>query len=302
MNANVLITGGTGLIGSRLTELLRQKGYQVSYLSRSKGDGEIKKYQWDIRKKTIDQEALKHTDFIVNLAGANLFEKKWTKEFKKEIIESRTESVNLIYHHLKNSPYSVKAFISSSAIGYYGADTGYEIINENGPAGDDFLSEVVQKWEASVSQMESLKIRTVKLRIGIVLSEKAGALKELLNPIRKGAGVVLASGKQYVSWIHIDDVCYMFIKAIEDENLHGVYNAVAPFPVRNEEFTKVAAAKVNRSILLPHVPEFALKFLLGSERAKILIGGNNVSSEKIVKEGFNFKFQKLDDAMNDLLK
>jgi hypothetical protein len=302
MKGKVLITGGTGLIGSRLTEILLQNGFEVSYLSRKKEDGKIKKYQWDIHKKTVDEEALTNADYIINLAGANVFEKKWNKEFKKEILESRTESVQLIYDTLKVIPHHVKAFISASAIGYYGLDTGEEWVNENAPGGDDFLAEVVENWEQAIKKIESLSIRTAIFRIGIVMSNKGGALEKLIGPIKKNAGAVIGSGKQYVSWVHIDDVCYMFLKALEDESVKGVYNATAPTPVTNHDLTHEAAKTVGKSIVLPNVPAFALKLMLGSEKASIVLGGNRVSSEKIAKTGYNFHYKELKSALQNLLK
>lgn len=300
MKGNVLITGGTGLIGSRLTQILRQKGYQVSYLSRSKGDGEVKKYLWNIEKQVLEEEAISTADYIINLAGEDILQKKWSKEFKKEIVKSRTESINLLHEKLRSTAHSVKVFISASGISYYGMDTREKIMNESSPSGNDFLSEVVRKWEDAADRIQDLNIRTVKFRIGIVLSNKGGALEKLLNPIRMGAGAALASGKQYISWIHIDDLCYMFLKALEDERMHGVYNAVAPGPVSNAELTTEVAKKVDKSIHLPNVPAFALKWMLGSEKAELVIGGNNVSADKILRTGFQFKFPQLKDALEDL--
>lgn len=302
MKAKVLITGGTGLIGSHLSIMLRQKDYQVSYLSRSKGEGEIKKYRWNPAERTMEVDAIREADFIINLAGANLFDKKWTKEFKRQIVESRTQSTGLLYEKLRSTPHHVRAFISASAIGFYGADTGQDLVDETSGPGDDFLSEVVQKWEAAAEQVASLNIRTVKLRIGIVLTPKGGALEKLMAPIQKGAGAVIGSGKQYISWIHINDLCNLFIRSIEDESMKGVYNAVSPHPVNNEELTKLAAEKINRYILLPNVPEFALKWLLGSEKAAVVIGGNKVSAEKILKTGFKFQFPDMEGALDNLLK
>jgi uncharacterized protein (TIGR01777 family) len=302
MNKNVLITGGTGLIGSRLTEILQQNGYQVSYLSRSRGEGQIKKYQWDIHKNSIDKEAVEKADYIINLAGANVFEKRWSKEFKKEIADSRSESIKLLYNTLKSTKHTVKAFISASAIGIYGSDTGDKVINESAPYGTDFLAEVVKNWETSADQIEQLSIRTVKLRIGIVFSDKGGALEQLTKPIRLGAGAALASGKQYMSWVHVDDICNMFLKAIEDATMKGAYNAVAPNPATNEEITKAAAAKLSKSIFLPNVPGFVLKLMLGSEKAELVIGGNKVSPNKIINAGYQFKFPELKNALANLLK
>lgn len=302
MSKNVLITGGTGLIGSRLTEILQQNGYQVSYLSRSRGEGTIKKYQWDIHKNTIDKEAIEKADYIINLAGANVFEKRWSKEFKKEIAGSRSESVKLLFNTLKSTTHNAKGFISASAIGIYGSDTGDKSINESSPLGTDFLAEVVKSWEASVDQLEQSGIRTVKIRIGIVFSNKGGALEQLTKPIRLGAGAALASGKQYMSWVHVDDICYMFLKAIEDTSMKGAYNAVSPQPATNEEITKAAAARLGKSIFLPNVPAFVLKLMLGSEKAELVIGGNKVSPDKIINAGYQFKFPELKTALDNLLK
>ena len=298
----VLITGGTGLIGKKLMNILLEKGYEVALLSRSKKEGRETYFQWDLNASYLEEGAIAYPDYIINLAGANLFEKKWTKEFKKEIIESRTGSVNLLFQNMEENKNSVKAFISASAIGYYGSDTGEAWIEENDPSGKDFLGSVVSQWESSVHQIEKLNVRTVLLRIGIVLSPEGGALEKLLTPIKMGAGSALGSGKQYVSWIHIDDLCQMFVKAIEDSSMQGAYNAVSPAPVTNEQLTKEIASAVNRSIYLPNVPAMALKFMLGSEKASILLGGNKISAEKIKKQGFNFQFPSLKEALKDLLR
>jgi uncharacterized protein (TIGR01777 family) len=305
MGRNVLITGGTGLIGSRLTQLLMERGYTVSHLSRGKGKGQIKTYQWDLTKGTIEDEALLKTDYIINLAGAGVFDKKWNKDFKQEIVESRVDSINLICDKIKIlkliDNHKIKAFVSASAIGYYGANTENISIDETAPAGNDFLAGVVKEWEAAASKINAINIRTVLIRIGIVFSKEAGALEKLMAPIKMGGGAVLGSGKQYVSWIHIDDLCEIFIKALEDENMKGVFNAAAPEPVTNEMLTKTIAKKLDKAILLPNVPAFALKFMLGSEKALLVLGGNKVSSEKVQKAGFVFKYSSLDKALQNLL-
>ncbi|HXA01141.1 MAG TPA: TIGR01777 family oxidoreductase [Cytophagaceae bacterium] len=302
MPQNVLITGGTGLVGSRLTEMLIEKGYEVLHLSRGHGKGNIKTYTWDLSKGSIDEEALKDVDYIVNLAGAGVFDEKWNKTFKNEIIKSRTDAVDLICAKLKSASHYVKAFVCASAIGIYGDDTGESIITEDQPAGKDFLSEVVTKWESAADKIQELGIRTVKMRTGIVLSSKGGALSKMATPIAKGAGAALGSGKQFISWIHIDDLCGMYIKAIEDENMKGAYNAVAPNTVTNEALTHAIAKQFGKSIHLPNVPGFALKLLLGSEKAMVVLGSVKVSSEKIVKQGFQFKFSDLGLALQNLLK
>jgi uncharacterized protein (TIGR01777 family) len=302
MSRNILISGGTGLVGSRLTEMLIENGYTVSHLSRGSGKGKVKTYKWDLSKGFMEEEAVKNADYIVNLAGAGVFDEKWSKSFKTEIIKSRTDAVELIAQKLKSSTHHIKAFICASAIGLYGDDTGDRIITEDEPAGKDFLSEVVSKWEAAADKIQVLGIRTVKIRIGIVLSDQGGALGKMAAPIAKGAGSPLGSGKQFVSWIHIDDVCGMIIKAIEDESMKGAYNGVAPNPVSNKALTEAIAAQFGKTIHLPNVPAFALKLLLGSEKAKVVLGGNRVSAEKIIRQGYQFKYPDLAPALQNLLK
>jgi uncharacterized protein (TIGR01777 family) len=300
----VLITGGTGLVGSRLTALLIEKGYQVSHLSRSKKEGiNPKTYQWDIKKKSIEEEAIAKADYIIHLAGASVADKRWTSSRKKEILNSRIESAALLRDKLKTVQNNVKALISASAIGIYGIDTGSRINTEEAPKGNDFLADVAKHWEAAADDiaMQVPQIRIVKLRIGIVLSDKGGALEKMMQPIRLGAGAPLGSGKQYMSWIHIDDLCRMFIHAIENDNIKGVYNAVAPHSVTNEELTRQAAKLINRPVLGLHVPAFALKLVLG-EMAETVLGGSIISADKIKQTGFNYRYAHLNDALSNLLK
>ena len=299
MSKSILITGASGLIGTQLTELLHEKGHRIAHLSRTRRSGKAQTFLWDINRKQIDAEALQPADAIIHLAGENIGDKSWTKERKEEILTSRTNSTALLYDALKNGNHNVKTFISASAVGYYNADSG-KAMEENDKGGNDFLAEVVRQWEQSVDQISTLGIRVVKLRIGIVLSEKGGALKEMMRPIKYFTGAPLGSGKQFVSWIHLDDLCLIYLKALEDETLVGPYNAVAPNPVTNKEFTLALAKAMHKPILLPSVPSFALRLLLG-EMADIVLKGAKVSSKKIRASGFQFKFENLDDAVKDLL-
>jgi len=218
MSKKILITGASGLIGSRLTELLLQKGYQVSHLGRSKKTGSVPSFIWDVDKGVLDQQALEGVDTIIHLAGAGVADKRWTESRKKEILESRTKSSLLLYNTLANTNHTVKSVVSASAIGYYGFGFGEEVFTEVSQPGNDYLAQVVKEWEESVDKISSLNLRLVKLRIGIVLSDKGGALVEMAKPIRLGIGAALGTGKQYLSWIHLDDLCAMFIKAVEDEH------------------------------------------------------------------------------------
>ncbi|MEO1096639.1 MAG: TIGR01777 family oxidoreductase [Bacteroidota bacterium] len=301
MSKTVLITGGSGLVGSRITELLLEKGFKVKWLSRRSGKkGEVEVYPWDIEKGTIDVKCLDNTDYIIHLAGAGVADKKWTKERKKEILESRTHSTQLLKTTLASNPHNVKAFVSASAVGFYGWNSGGVWKKEESRFGDDFLATVTKAWEAEVDEMEKLGLRTVKLRIGIVLSEKGGALKEITKPIKLGAGAALGPGDQYMSWIHVDDLSNMFIHALENDKMTGIYNAVGPNPVMNKELSKQSAKVLGKPFFLPNVPGFVLKLMLG-EMASMVLGGSRVSSEKIESTGFKYAFPELNPALEDLL-
>ncbi len=299
MNKNVLITGASGLIGTRLTELLHEKGHRIAHLSRTQRSGKAKTFVWNIAKHQIDEEALKSTDAIIHLAGAGIAEKPWTKERKQEILKSRIDSTQLLYNELKKGNHTVKRFVSASGVDVYKIDD-HNTITESGKPGTSFLAGVVNEWEKAVDKIASLGIRVVKIRSGFVLSDKGGALTELMRPIKFFIGAPLGSGDQHISWIHLDDLCSIFIKAVEDDRMEGVYNGVAPNPVTNKEFTNVVAKILHRRILLPPIPAFVLKLYLG-EMADLVLKGNKISSQKIQRAGFQFKFNKLDDALQDLL-
>lgn len=301
MAKKILITGASGLVGSRLTELLLQKGYQVSHLGRRKKTGAVPSFVWDVEKQSIDPLALEGVETIIHLAGAGVADQRWNAKRKQEILDSRVKSSQLLFEFLKNNTHSVKAFISASAIGIYGfVDNEKVFVEESAPA-NDYLAQVVKQWEASVDHIQSLGIRVAKMRIGIVLSEKGGALLEMAKPIRLGVGAPLGSGDQYLSWIHLDDLCEMFIKAAEDSAMGGAYNAVGPQWHTNREMTKAIAQVLKKPLLLPPVPGFVLKIIVG-EMAAIVLGGSKVSAEKIQKTGFQFQFTELKSALENLLK
>ncbi|SKC74309.1 TIGR01777 family oxidoreductase [Ohtaekwangia koreensis] len=298
---NILITGASGLIGTRLTELLYQQGNHVAHLSRNHRQGKAKTFLWDINKKQIDPHAFEGTNTIVHLAGAGIADKPWTEERKWEILKSRTQSTQLLYEELRKRKHTVTSFISASAIGYYGFDDNEKKFKENDEPGTDFLANVVRQWEAEVDRISELGIRVVKIRIGIVLSEKGGALKEMVKPIKFWVGAPLGTGDQYISWIHLDDLAAMFLKAVEDEKMQGAYNGTGPYAVTNRDLTKAIAKQINRPVVLPAVPSFVLKTLLG-EMADLVLKGSNVSSQKIEDAGFKFQYEKLESALADLLK
>lgn len=295
-----MITGASGLIGTRITEMLLQKGHSVSHLGRTKRLGKVPSFVWDVKKKNIDHEALHDADTIIHLAGANVGDKRWSAEWKKEIHDSRVQSTQLLYETLAKGDHTVKTVVAASAIGFYGFVDGDQMIKEDHEPGNDFLATVVHEWEREADKIASLGIRVVKIRIGIVLSDRGGALQEMAKPIRYFVGSPLGSGQQYISWIHLDDICKMFIMACENSAMNGAYNGVAPQPVTNRELTKRIASVLKKPLLLPAVPSFALNLILG-EMADVVIHGSKVSSDKIVQSGFAFQFYDLDAALHDLL-
>ncbi len=298
---SVLITGASGLVGSRLTDLLIEKGFQVSHLGRSKKLERVPSFVWDVDKGTMDEDALRGVQVVIHLAGAGVAEKRWTDKRKREILESRTKSSELLFKTLQNSTHPVKAVISASAIGYYGSTLSDKVFKEDDDAGGDFLAGVVNAWEKSVEKISSLGIRVARIRIGIVLAKEGGALKKMARPVKLFVGSPLGTGNQIVSWIHIDDLCGIFIKAIEDDSMAGAYNAVAPHPASNREMTKEIANVLKRPIIFPPVPTFLLRIILG-EMVDAVVKGSNVSAERILKAGFRFRFENLRDALADCLK
>lgn len=248
----------------------------------------------------IEDEAIASADAIIHLAGAGVSDKRWSDAWKKEIYNSRINSTRLLKDKVSQLNPNLRHFISASAIGYYGWDSGDKLVDEKSEKGDGFLAEVVADWEREVNAFDELKIKTSKVRIGIVLSDEGGALVEIMKPIKFGVGAPLASGNQYMSWIHMDDLCGIFTHLLENGK-DGTFNGVAPAPATNKEFTKSIATELKKPLWLPNVPKFALRLIVG-EMADILVGGNRVSSKKIEDAGFNFKYAALDHALQDLLQ
>lgn len=299
----VLIAGGSGLLGSRLTSLLQGKGYKVAYLSRSPGSRkEVKVFTWDPDKGEIEPGAVESAHYIINLAGTGVVDRRWTKAYKNKILKSRIDSTSLLYQELKATGYLPKAFISASGINYYGNDAGAHWLYESSPAGQEFLSKVCQSWEAEAEKVSELDIRLIILRIGVVLSKEGGALDKLLTPARMGLAAPIGSGKQYMSWIHIDDLCGIIIKSMEDEQMQGIYNAVAPEPETNDRFMHTLADVLHKPYLAPRVPAAAMKVLLGPERAGLILGSLRIAAEKVKKSGYSFRFETLRPALNHLLQ
>jgi uncharacterized protein (TIGR01777 family) len=297
----VLLVGGNGLVGTQLRKKLITKGYSVSILGRSKSILEnVESYLWDVDSKKIDEKAITSTDYIINLAGAGIADNRWTDSRKKIIISSRVDSTKLLVETIKKTNSTPKAFISASAVGYYGAITSDKILSENDIPSGDFLSNCCQLWENSSKDLEALNIRRVIIRVGIVLSNKGGALTKMTPPFKLGFGSAIASGKQYIPWIHIDDLCEIFIKAIENQKMKGAFNAASTTPITNNEFSSTLAKTLKKPYWLPNIPRFIIKLLLG-EMSVLITEGSRVSSNKILATGFTFKHSNLESVLINLL-
>lgn len=304
--STILITGGTGLIGSALSAALLQRGHHVIILTRNISNYKRKTINdkldyaiWDIQNQTIDIEAVSKADYIVHLAGASVAEKRWTVKRKNEIRDSRTRSSALLVKALTENKHHVKAVISASGIGWYG-ESDKNFFTESDPHAKDFLGETCSQWEASIDPVQDIGIRLVKLRTGIVLSNEGGALKEFKKPVRFGIATILGSGRQIVSWIHMDDLVRIYMDAMENESMTGVYNAVAPETVTNKNLVLTIAKAWRGKFFIPfRVPTFMLKIILGEMSIEVLKSAN-VSSNKLRSAGFIFQYPTLASAIGQL--
>lgn len=299
--AKILITGGMGTIGKSLCKQLKELGYSVAILSRTKhAQSEFPAYLWDVENNVIEQGALENTDYCIHLAGDNIGAGRWTSRRKKSIVDSRVKSTQLLFNKMQENKIALKAFISASAIGYYGTSNSDIVFKESDPPSSDFLGETCQQWEAAADCFEQSGCRVVKIRTGIVLSKQGGVLEKMVLPVRLGLGAAFGSGKQYMPWIHIDDLCDIYLKAIQDPQMQGPYNAVAPQHTTNVAFMQAIARVLKKPYWLPPVPAMFLKWIFG-EMSILLLSGNKVSAEKMMNQGFHFNYQNLDKALLNLL-
>ncbi|GAB5565899.1 MAG: TIGR01777 family oxidoreductase [Winogradskyella sp.] len=298
----VLITGATGLIGKEIVKQCHEKGFNVHYLTTSKSklsnESNYKGFYWNPKIKDIDHKCLEGVDAIINLVGASI-SKRWTKSYKSEILESRTLTAKLLQDTIKNHNYQIDYVVSASAIGIYPSCSTHYYEENNTEVSKSFLGEVVQQWEEAIDGFKQLGCKVAKIRIGLVLANEGGALPEIIRPIKIGAGAAFGDGKQWQSWVHLKDLAGIFIHGIE-HHLEGVYNGVAPNAVSNQELTKIAASVLKKPLILPNVPKFAMKLVLG-EMHMLLFESQRVSSQKIESTGYNFLYANLRPALEDLL-
>jgi len=298
---SVLITGGTGLIGKHLAKNLQVKGYKVGLLSRTGNpSSDIPVYVWEPDKNKIDNEAVSRADYIIHLAGEGIGDKRWTKKRRQLILESRVKSCQLLFNAVRETGSGIKAFITASGIGYYGSVTSEKIYHEADHPGEDFIAKICMHWEKEADRFEDCGIRTIKIRTGIVLAGEGGAMARMMTPVKIGIGSAIGNGRQYLPWIHIEDLCNIYSKAIEDKTLKGAYNAVAPDHKTNREFMQILSSVLEKPFFTPGIPAIVLKVLFG-EMSVILLKGSRISSERIMTAGYNFQFPELVGALKDLL-
>ena len=298
----ILITGATGLVGSEITRLCHERGIHVNFLTTSKGKIEksetYRGYYWNPRTGEIDVKCLDGVGAIINLAGASVFQ-PWTSSNKEKILNSRLNSLNLLHKLLKENSHEVGQLVSASAIGVYPSSKNKMYEESDNVVANNFLGDVVKKWEAAVDGFKDMNLRLAKVRLGIVLSEDGGALPQIVRPVKFNVGAPLGSGKQWQSWIHINDLARMFLHVVSN-GLTGVYNGVAPNPATNEELTKEIAFALDKKLWLPKVPGPALKLVMG-EMSTVVLGSQLVSSKKIQDDGFEFFYVNLRPAIQNLL-
>jgi len=299
MKKNILITGGSGLLGKDLTKALLAAGHTVNHLSRKPGkDPHVKTFLWNVEKSEVDGHCIDGVDIIIHLAGAGIADGRWTDERKKLLIDSRTCSIGLLYQLIKAKANKVSTVISASATGYY-SNRGDELLTEDSPPAHDFLGTCCVEWEKAVDAGEALGLRILRYRTGVVLTKGGGALPPVAIPVKLGIGSPIGTGKQWIPWIHHQDVVDMYLDGINNPELKGVYNMVAPIPVTNEQLSRAVAKQLRRPFWAPNVPAFLIKLLFG-EMSLVVLGSTKVSAKKIEDAGFKFKYPDVASALKEI--
>ena len=295
----ILITGGTGFVGKQLIPFLVEKGYSIHVLTRKPSANSLKNicfFQWDIERQYIDKKAFEGVEILINLTGANIGEKRWTEQRKKEIIDSRIKSIDLLYQYISENKFNINIFISSSAVGFYGAVTTDKTFVETSESGNDFLASVSQKWEDATLKFNDLGIRTVILRKGVILGKEGGMVKKLSPLAKLGINVSLGSGEQYLPWIDIRDLVKLYDFILSNTQLKGIFNGVATEQITMNDFSKVLLKSFGKKSFLPNAPAFVIRLLFG-EMAVMLLEGSKVSNEKLESTGFYFEFDTIEKSL-----
>lgn len=295
----ILIAGGTGFVGQQLIAFLADKGYTLNVLTRKPSanpSATIRFFQWDIERQYIDPKAFEEVEILINLTGANIGEKRWTKKRKQEIIDSRVQSIALLYRYISENKGNIKTVISSSAVGYYGAATTDKTLVETSESGNDFLASVCRKWEDVALKFTDLGIRTVILRKGVVLGKEGGMTQKLKPLTQWGINVSLGSGKQYLPWIDIRDLMEWYHYIICNPEIHGVYNTVATQHITMNDFSKSLLKSFGKKSFLPNAPAFVIRWLFG-EMSVMLLEGSKVSNEKLKNTGFSFAYDTIEQSL-----
>lgn len=300
--ATILITGGTGLIGKALSKTLAKQGHHVRILSRTPQAGaKVPEFYWNVEKQEIDEKAFEGVGHIVHLAGIGVADKRWTKKRKQEIIDSRVDSMRLITDTVKKKAVRLESFIGASAIGIYGMLSSEKLFSEDDRGPEDFLWKTCELWERSYDEIKTLSDKTCILRIGVVLSEKGGALKRLLPIFNAGLGSPIGNGKQYMPWIHLDDMVTVIVESLFNPAFEGVYNAVATEHITNAYFSGSLARALSKPYFMPAIPAFAMKLLYG-EMANVLLLGSRAGNQRLLATGFRFRFPELKPALEAIVK
>ena len=303
MGQTILITGATGMLGNALTQALLEKGYTVHQLTRRElacTNPDIRTFRWDVYAGYIDERCIENVNAIIHLAGENMAGKPWSKKRQLELVESRTKSIHMIYDLLGKTPgHTVKTVISASGAGFYG-DRGDILLTETSIPGRNLVANVTVQWEKAVDNGKLLQLRIVKLRSGIVLDRKLGALPRLSKPVKAFVPAALGSGQQWLPWIHLTDAVNMYIFTLENKDLEGAYNMASPEHVTNEQFMRALAATYHKHWLFLSVPRFILRLILG-KMSEMLLMSTKISSDKILKAGFRFKFADLKTALQHVI-
>lgn len=298
----ILITGATGLIGRELTRQCHREGIAVNYLTTRKDKIEnsenYRGFYWDPTEAYIDRKAFEGVKAIVNLAGAPI-SKRWTETYKRKLLDSRIKSIQLIYDSLKDPDHTVEHFISASGVNFYSDSDTRLYTEENTDPNPTFLGELTRQWEGAALQLRDLGMEVSIVRTGMVLATDGGALPQLIRPVKLGLGAAMGSGRQWQSWIHLEDIAGIYLYILQNQ-LEGIYNGVAPNPVKNNRLVRQLAGQLRKPVWLPNTPGFGLRLILG-EMATLVLEGQLVSSKKIQELGYDFRFYKLDAALSDLL-